>query len=130
MHQNPADARNRGRLRRAQHRIPQKARADSVPLACAIDREAGQDHYRNRVGHIAAKSAGCFGVRHCADCETVITYYSGAVAYYVGSGCTTVFVGERSLPQPVVERRHTRIERGEIVLEREFNRRAEPWAFR
>jgi hypothetical protein len=51
MHKDPADA-------RPQRRVLQQAMCDTTALIRAVDGKTANDHYRNRVRHVAADTAG------------------------------------------------------------------------
>ena len=71
MHEERPNARDLGRLQRAQNRIAKECPAEPPLLEAAIHREPAEDHDRDWVRHVASHPAGCAPVQDRAVCQAV-----------------------------------------------------------
>ena len=73
MHEKGSDARVPRYGHRATDRVLEQGCAQVQSLRPAIDREPGENHDRNRIGHVASHATGCELVRNSAGRHGVVT---------------------------------------------------------
>ena len=73
MHKKGSDPRVLRYGHRAIDRVLEQGAPQVQSLRPAIDREPGENHDRNRIGHVASHAACCQFVRNGAGCHGVVT---------------------------------------------------------
>jgi hypothetical protein len=110
-----ADTRNIRCLERPQQGITQHARADVLSCITPINRQAGENHDRNGLRHVALNSAGRELVFKTPNGERIVPDNLIACADDIGTGCAGGFIFYRPLAQPVIQRRFSAEKIGNIV---------------
>src|SRR5215469_14396218 len=107
MYQNCPNSGNFGGLQRSQNCIPQQGGPYTATLKHYIHSEASNDHDRDGVGHVSSDTTGSLRVTHCTRCKGGVSDNLPSSADHICARGTTLFIGKRTPPQPLIQRRFT-----------------------
>lgn len=129
MHQNGANACDRGCLHSPQNGIAQQGVPYAPALKVNTHRESRQQHDRNRIGHVAAHAARSKGMADAAHRQRVITHHVIALSNDIGTAGSIRFILAGAGLQPFVQHGFPALERRKIVVLPQRARRGEWHAY-
>lgn len=104
--------------------ILEQGPAETFAMMGTSYRESPENHYRNRIGHVASKVAWGGGRRDCRGRQRVVANDLGLFADDEGARCATDLIGHGAALQPGVKRFDPAVKTGDDMVEREWLRGA------
>ena len=103
MNEQGAYSADASRLNRPQHSVSQQISTKMLALPFPINSETGQDHDRDRIGHVSSYFSRGFCGGSAAARQSVESDHPPVFGYHISSACARFLVLQRAISQPAIK---------------------------